>query len=148
MLISLTGLAHSAIVVPDVGATAILTDFFVSGADVKLHLFCTDVTPADTDVVGTYTACAGGGYAVKTLTAASWTVSTVSNIVQAAYAIQVFTFTGSLTTNGTIYGYYVTDSAGTTLLFSEKAAATFTPANNGDTYSVTPTIQLSKGTPN
>ena len=134
------------IVLADVGAAKILTDYFItSGVNLTLKLFATNTTPADTDVAGTYTAAAGGGYADKTLAAASWTQSNVSNIEQVAYAAQTFTFTGALTTNPTIYGYYVLDAGG--VLIYAEAGTPFTPANNGDTYTITPKFQLSKGTP-
>ena len=135
-----------AIVLADVGAAKVLTDYFItSGVNLTLKLFATNVTPADTDVAGTYTVAAGGGYADKTLAAASWTESNVGGIEQVAYADQVFTFTGPLTTNVTIYGYYVLDAAGV-LIYAETGTA-FTPANNGDTYTVKPKFQFSKGTP-
>ena len=135
-----------AIVLADVGAAKILTQYFItSAANLTLGLFVNNVTPADTDTASTYTMATGGGYAAKTLSAASWTESNVAGIEQVAYADQVFTFTGPLTTNPTIYGYRVTDAAGV-LIYAEAATA-FTPANNGDAYTVPPKFQLSKGTP-
>ena len=135
-----------AIVLADVGAAKILTQYFItSAANLTLKLFATNVTPADTDTAGTYTEASGGGYVAKTLSAASWTESNVAGIEQVAYASQVFTFTGALTTNPTIYGYYVVDAGGV-LIYAEAATA-FTPANNGDAYTVPPKFQLSKGTP-
>lgn len=138
-------------VLMDTGATQIANSYFnktnpTAGNDLTLKLFVNDITPADDDVVGDYTEATGGGYAAKTLTAASWTVSTVSDIVQAAYAQQDFVFTGALTTNHVIYGVYIVDADGV-LICAEKAPATYTPANNGDLYAVTPVFQLSKGTP-
>lgn len=135
-----------AIVFQDSGCAKVLTEYFItSGGALTLKLFATNVAPADTDVAGTYTVASGGGYANKTLLAASWAESNVGGIEQVAYADQVFTFTGPLTTNPTIYGYYVVDGAGT-LIYSE-AGTPFTPANNGDTYTVKPKFQFSKGTP-
>lgn len=140
-----------AMTVQDVGAEAGLKAQFnntraAGGNNLTLKLFVTDVTPADTDTAATYTEAVGGGYAAKTLTMGSWTVSIVSNIAQAAYAEQTWTFTGALTTNLTIYGYYVVD-ADNTIIFSEKLAATFTPSQNGDILRVTPVYKRSKGTP-
>jgi hypothetical protein len=135
-----------AIVLADVGAAKVLTDYFITqGTVLTLKLFATNTTPADTDVAGTYTVAAGGGYSDKALLAANWTESNVGGIEQVAYADQVFTFTGALTTNGTIYGYYVVDAAG--VLIYAEAGTPFTPANNGDTYTVKPKFQFSKGTP-
>lgn len=140
-----------ALVLADVGAVMMLKAVFnnvwpTGGKNLTLKLFCNDYTPVDTSVAGSFTEATGGGYASKTLTNGSWTESQVSNIEQAAYAEQTYTFTGALTTNPNIYGYYVVDADGV-LVYAEKAAAAFTPANNGDTYKVTPVVQLSKGTP-
>jgi len=79
----------------------------------KLRLFTNNVTPADTDTVSTYTECTASGYAPISLTGGTWTYTTQGN--EADYATQTFT----LTSSATVYGYYVTDSAGTTLIFSE-----------------------------
>lgn len=106
--------------------------------DLVYRLFATNVTPAETDVVGTYTEAAGGGYAAKTLTGASWTV-TGGAPTTASYAQQDYTFTGALTTNGTVYGYYVTRVTDGDLILAE-AFTSFTPTNNGDKILLTPQI--------
>ena len=144
--------ANAALVLADEGATQILGTFLrsVTTGDVKLHLYCTNVTPnaSGTDTVSTYTECTGGGYAAVTLTrGTNWTISGNAP-TEAAYLEQTFTFTGALTTNTTIYGYYVTDSGSTVLIWSELLGSTFVPANNGDNVKITPKFQMSKGTPN
>lgn len=138
-----------ALVLADVGADLILNTFFNATAqqNLLLKLYATDVTPADTDTVATYTEADGGGYAAKTLTNGSWTVAGANDPSDAVYAQQTWTFTGALTTNATVYGYFVTDAAGTTLVYAEKFGTSFTPANNGDQLKLTPQFQLSKGTP-
>lgn len=135
--------------IADVGADLILNTMFVATAvqNCKLKLFATNVTPADTNTTGTYTEAAGGGYAAITLTRGSWTVTTGNDPSDAIYAEQTFTFTGALTTNATIYGYYITDNAGTTLLGAELLPTPYTPASNGDILKITPKVVLSKGTP-
>lgn len=140
-----------ALVLADVGADQILTSYFkksqpAGGNNLTLKLFATNVTPADTSTAGSFTEADGGGYAAKELTAASWTITPANDPSDAVYAEQTFTFTGALTTNGTVYGYFVVDADGV-LIFAELLAATFTPANNGDTLKITPKFQLSKGTP-
>ncbi len=139
--------AQAAAVLADVGADSILTAFFQGTApgNLTLKLFCTNTTPADTDINTTYTECAGGGYAAKTLTQGSWTITTANDPSDAAYADQVFSFSGALTTNTTIYGYFIL--AGTTLIGSEQLTTAFTPAA-GYTLTITPKFKLSKGTPN
>lgn len=137
------------LVLTDLGADEILKTFFnnarpAGGNNLTLRLFCNDVTPAQTGI--SYNEATGGGYAAKTLTNGSWTVATANDPSDAVYAEQTFTFTGALTTNTTVYGYYVTD-AGNTVLWAERLTAAFTPANNGDNIKITPKFQLSSGTP-
>ena len=138
-----------ALVLTDLGADEILKTYFnnarpAGGNNLTLRLFCNDVTPAQTGT--SYTEATGGGYAAKTLTNGSWTVATANDPSDAVYAEQTFTFTGALTTNTTVYGYYVTD-ADNTVLWAETLTAAFTPANNGDNIKITPKFQLSSGTP-
>ena len=137
------------LVLTDLGADEILKTYFnnarpAGGNNLTLRLFCNDVTPAQTGI--SYTEATGGGYAAKTLTNGSWTVATANDPSDAVYAEQTFTFTGALTTNTTVYGYYVTD-ADNTVLWAETLTAAFTPANNGDNIKITPKFQLSSGTP-
>ena len=142
-----------AMIFEDQGCTQVWKAYFnnvwaAGGKNLTLKLFVNNVTPSSTgaDTAATFTEATGGGYAALTLTNGSWTVSTNAGIVQAAYAQQQFLFTGPLTTNPTIYGYFVVDADGN-LVFAERAAATFTPAANGDYYDVTPIVQISHGTP-
>lgn len=140
-----------ALTLADVGADCILKTFFnntrpAGGNNFTLKLFVSNTTPADTDTAATYTVAVGGGYADKTLTNGSFTVTVGNDPSDATYAIQTWTFTGALTTNLTIYGYYVVDADGV-LQWAERLGASFTPATNGDQLSVTPKFQLSKGTP-
>lgn len=66
--------------------------------------------------------------------------------MQAAYALQTWTFTGPLTTNLIIYGYIVVDGDGV-LQWAERLGAPFQPSVNGDICEVYPIFKLSKGTP-
>jgi hypothetical protein len=128
----------------DTGAAAVLTSYFA--ATLTIELFATNVTPSDTSTKASFTAAAGGGYASKTLTGGSWTIGDDGGgIQQAAYAQQTWTFTGALTTNATVYGYYLYN--GSVLIGAEALTTPFTPANNGDQLSITPIIKCSKGTP-
>jgi hypothetical protein len=105
-----------------------------------LRLFANNVTPANSDTEAQYTEAAGGGYAAIALTAANW-VTTPGSPTSSAYPQQTFTFTGVLTTNPTIYGYYITRADGK-LIYAERLAAAFTPANNGDNVQVTPVVTI------
>ncbi len=139
------------ITLADVGADEILKTYFnntrpVGGNDLTLKLFTNDITPADTDTAATYTEASGGGYAAKTLTNGSWTITVANDPSDAVYAEQVWTFTGPLTGSATIYGYFVVDADGT-LIYAERLGQSFTPSQNGDQLKITPKFQLSKGTP-
>lgn len=128
------------ILVPNVGEVTALSLLVnkVSPENLVYRLFATNVTPAETDTAASYTEAAGGGYASKTLTGASWTVVGGAPSV-ASYAAQTWTFTGALTTNTTVYGYYVTLATSGTLVLAETFT-NFTPAASGDNIVLTPQI--------
>jgi hypothetical protein len=109
-----------ALTVPDLGEKELLTRALINVEGSKLHLFANNYTASDGTSVGAVTECAVSGYAAITLAAGTWTVTTAANITTANYVEQTFT----LTTAGSAYGYYVTNSASTILLWME----TFTGA--------------------
>ncbi len=111
-----------------------------------LNLYVNNITPAETDTAATYTAATGGGYASIALTGSSWTY-TSGTPSYGSYAQQTWTFTGALTTNPTIYGYYVTQTTSGAIMWAERFGTSFTPANNGDQLLLTPIIQCGNGTP-
>ena len=131
-----------ALIVPNNSEVLALKNFLNHTApqDQYLKLYANNYDPVEASVVGDFTEAAGGGYTHIALTGASWTVATSGGLTTASYAQQTFTFTGALTTNPTIYGYFVVQQTSGALMWAEKAASTFTPANNGDTYKVTPQI--------
>lgn len=128
------------ILVPNTGEVIALSYLVNKSVPENLvyRLFATNITPAETDTAGTYTEAAGGGYSAITLTGSSWTV-TGGAPSTASYAQQTYTFTGVLTTNTTIYGYYVTRSTTGDLVLAETFTS-FTPATNGDNIKLTPQI--------
>jgi hypothetical protein len=129
------------LLVPNVGeniALAYLTGKNTTVRNLIYRLFATNVTPAETDTAASYTEASGGGYASITLTGASWTITNGAP-TSAAYAQQTYTFTGPLTTNLTIFGYYVVRVTDVDLVLAE-AFSSFTPANNGDQILLTPQI--------
>lgn len=138
-----------ALILTDVGADEFLKIVFnndraTADNHFYLRLFVNNVNPAQSGI--SYTEASGGGYAAKTLSNGSWTVTVGNDPSDAVYALQTFTFTGPLTTNTTVYGYYVTDGDGV-VLWAEKFTTSFTPADNGDNIKVTPKFQLSSGNP-
>ena len=138
-------------VLTDVGADELLKVYFnddrpASGNNLTLRLYVADRQLADTDTTCP-TAAAGGGYADKTLTNGSWTVTPANDPSDSVYAQQTWTFTGPLSLPGqTIYGYCILD-ADSTVIVEEKFTGNFTPTQNGDTLKLTPKVKMSKGTP-
>lgn len=130
-----------AILVPN-GGEVIALEYLVNKdapENLILELFVSNTTPAEADVIGTYTLCTETGYSNITLTGASWT-STEGAPSDVAFAEQTFTFTGSPPAGQTIYGYLYKRATGGELVAVERAATSFTTANNGDQVKVTPAI--------
>jgi len=131
------------IVCPDVGEVLLLKYMLnhTAPTDVKMHLFVSDITPAEDDIIGDYSGdeAADSSYTAATLTGASWTVATAAGTTTASYAQQVFSFAGT----ADVYGYYVTDNASTNLLWSERFdAAPFLLPSGGGQIAITPGIEL------
>lgn len=110
-----------------IGALAQTEDFVVG-------LFTSNITPADGDTAATYTAAeaAGGGYARKALTKATWVVT--ANPI--TYPAQTWTFTGPLTGNAVIYGYFILRATTLDLVYSENFGSGFQPLANNDALTV------------
>lgn len=126
-----------ALLVPDVGEAALLTRMLATS--VVMHLYTNDVTPAEADTAATYTEAVDASYAEATLTGGSWTVGTDGGgTTSGTFAQQDFTFGGA----STVYGYFVTDVAGTTLLWAERFSTAASFGAGGGTVSVTPSIEL------
>jgi hypothetical protein len=66
----------------------------------------------------------------------------LSNKASIDYAQQTFTM-GTPGTTNTIYGYYITDSAETTLLGAERFSTAKSMLVNGDAIKITPKLTLS-----
>jgi len=66
-------------------------------------------------------------------------------VAQGSYAKQTWTFTGALDGSATIYGYFIIGATSGVLIAAERAATAdqFAPADNNDTYSVTPVLKFS-----
>jgi hypothetical protein len=137
----------------DLGADQILKAYFnnvwPASKNLKLRLFVNNYTPVQGSALGNFTEAVGGGYAAISLVNGSWTVTPANDPSDAVYAEQTFTFTGALTTNLTVYGWYLEDNDGTTgvVIAADVLPAPQTPASNGDTIKITPRVQLSSGTP-
>jgi hypothetical protein len=107
--------------------------------DLTLRLYQNNATISNALVIGagiveaTFT-----GYSAIALTAAAWNAAASGSIATAA----VKEFTSSIGSQSqTIYGYYLTNAAGTVLYWIEAfAGGPYTIVNNGDKIQVTPTI--------
>src|ERR1039458_2706407 len=111
------------LVVPTISQTLLLQYMLnVTTADNPvLRLYQNDVTPSGTSVLGDFTPVATTNIV---LTSTSWTFTTDSGTVISEYPS--YTYTG-LTAGTTIYGYYVTNNAGTSLLWAQRCF--FAPIN-------------------
>jgi hypothetical protein len=111
------------IVVPQAGAQVLL-EKGLDGltAAVAVHLYQNDFAPAPGTVLADFTEADYSGYAAQTVTPATWPVffQGISQVVAVGPGL-VFTPTASTIAN-VIYGYYVTDSGGTRLLWAERFA--------------------------
>jgi hypothetical protein len=97
---------------PDQGLVRLLER--MTAADLVYRLFTNDVDPDQDTELGDLTEQVGDGYAAVTVEAADWTLGSVTAHIGTLIAGPIsFTPTGSA---WTIYGYYVTDVAGTELL--------------------------------
>ncbi len=107
-----------AAVVPYVGEVLMLR-YIVNNAtpdNLRLHLYSNNVVPSKSDVLGTYSEVAVGGYSNVSLTGSLWTAATVSGTTTAVYPTQSFTFSTSVV----VYGLYVTNNASGQLLWAER----------------------------
>lgn len=108
--------------------------------NLELCLFVNDVTPADGDTEAAYTEMSTHGYALKTLTGGSWSVSTVGGKAEATYAQQTFSFTAASPV--TVYGYYIKDPADDKLIQVERLTTPQVVELTGDAIRITPKITL------
>jgi len=102
-------------------------------ADLELGLF-TNSSVSETTALSAITEPTGGGYARKTLTDGSWTITADT----ATYASQTFTASGSNYT-GSVYGYFIaTKSASGTprLLHIEVDSSGPYTITDGDSYQI------------
>jgi len=113
-----------------------------------LKLYVNDIEPDRDSIDSTFTEASGGGYVQKELSIASWFFKTnVLKHGQATQPLQIFNFTGPLTGNATIFGWFLvkrfTSGASTGgLLAVRRLEVPFTPANNGDNIGISLILEL------
>lgn len=129
------------LVVPNDGEELALKNFLNHTApqDQKLRLFKNNVTPAETDTAASYTESTFTGYAQKSLTGTSWTV-TPGAPTSASYAQQTFTSSANQTAENA-YGYYVVQGTSGKIMWAERfGTPPYVIENNGDSIAITPAI--------
>lgn len=119
---------------------------FLTTANFKLRLYSNNYIPSSVSVIGSFTEVSGGGYAAKDLSTGDWTFSPVPP-VSAMQPAKTIEFTGATDSPGTVYGYYITDVAGTTLYWAEAMPITFRPFTpvNGASVRITPFLAVTGG---
>lgn len=107
--------------------------------DVKLHLYKNNLTPSESDTLNNYTESAATGYSVIPLPGSSWTFATAGGTSTASFPQQTFTYT----TSESVYGYYITNAAETTLIWAERfTGAPFTIPSGGGTVDLDIRIEV------
>ncbi len=108
--------------------------------NIVIHLYSNNYEPIETSVVGDFTESTGNGYTEKTLIAGSWSIS--GDPTEASYAEQEFVYNADASTYS-VYGFYMTNVAGTVLLWAEKFTdGPYIIQTAGGSIFVTPKIQL------
>lgn len=131
-----------ALVVPNEGEVQALLAL-LSAQNLFLRLYSNNVTPDETTTVASFIQVTGGGYSQKTLSFLNWSF-TPGNPSYATQAQQTFAFTGVPSGTPYVYGYYVSDLAGT-LFWAERFASSVLPFAPvaGSQIRITPRLECS-----
>jgi hypothetical protein len=95
---------------------------------------------------GDYVPATDPGTVVET-TACAWTEEYANSPPDIILAEQTFTFSGVLTTNTTVYGWYLIKQDLSAVYAAKKLDTPFEPAAGGGTLVFTPRVQAGNGTP-
>lgn len=136
------------LLLPNDGERVVLSYFFnkTTPTSMTLRLFQNNITPAEADVIGTYTEATWTGYAAIALAGASWTVTEGAPSDSSA-AEQTFTSTAG-SQNQDNYGYYLSaDNEASPPVIEIRFSERFTDgpyniANNGDAIKITPKFTM------
>jgi len=127
--------------VPTVGETVLLQYILnkATPTNLVLHLYENDATINDSLVIGDLTELVSGGYASVNLDPADWTITSPGNVATGTHEEVVFTLTDEVD----VYGYYITSTTSSVLLWAERfPGAPFQTASGGGTIAVIPKITL------
>lgn len=131
------------LVVPDSVSVAVLNELVATGNlfdGAKVHLYKNDYTPSRLTAVGDLVTADFTGYAASA--AIVWGAPGIGPDGFPGVVGDRKQFIGgsTFTVPNTIHGYYITDSAGTTLLWVERFASPVIIAATGQTCYVVPTF--------
>lgn len=124
----------------EVDLTGYLTDSLAAGGHLnglKLHLYSAGPVLNARMAVGDFTEASYTGYAAATMTAGSVYFDAAGNGA-VDWATVSFILSAALGTPATILGYYVTNTAGTVLLWAELFAVPKVLQNIGDAVILVP----------
>lgn len=114
-----------------------------------LHLYSNPHTPSDDSTLSSFlqsgSLVTGTGYASVPLVSSGWSISdpTTNATVTASYTEVVFSFTTGFGTLTQAYGYFVTNSTGTALLWAELfSGGPFTMPTGGGSIAITSRVTL------
>lgn len=116
---------------------ALIVDLIINLAEGLDLILITNATIDETTTGASLTQPTGAGYAVKQLTAGTWTGAADSR----SYPIQTWTASGTWT--GGVTGYAIVTRTGNKIVAMELEGGGPYTLNSPDTYSVTPTITIS-----
>ena len=121
--LSLGDFGQGSVVIPTEGQLELLDWIYRSaGADQRFRLFSNDLQPDHDTVVADFTEANFTGYSFRALQRTGWLPASQLSVQQAR--IQYGTdLTWTPASNQTVYGYYVTNQAGTRVLWANRFAA-------------------------
>lgn len=101
----------------------------------KFHLYTNNYTPVAGMTTAAFTEDTAAGYASVDMTPASWTITNPTGTEEkAAYPKITITYTAA----STVYGYYITNAAGTKVFGAENFSdGPYTLGNSGGNINVT-----------
>ena len=127
---------------PTVGEVALLQYITntVAQTQLVLHLYNNDPTISASTVITNITEVPSGiGYVAITLAGTNWTTTTPGGLGTAVHSECTFSFT----TAHSVYGYYITSTSSTKLLWMEKfSGAPFVLPAGGGTITISPRVSL------
>lgn len=104
----------------------------------KINFFTNNYTVVETTVLADLTAQTVTGIAATTLTGATDGGIDANDRDTWTWPLMTFAATSGSGLPQTLYGYYITDSAGTTLIAAQNFAIPVVITNNGDGFTIQP----------